>query len=149
MKTLPQRYLESDKCSLPNISNLSAAFLSFARSVLEGEPMVMREQRPNVPVLAARSADIAMTACVSPAICDSEDARPGNNPEQKRERSRAKKKDELTAAAEILKATFDNLRQGFLVLDDRWRITSFNDRICELFGYPPYVVRLGATIYDL
>jgi PAS domain-containing protein len=108
----------------------------------------MREQPPNFPALAACKADIVMAASVPPAHCDGEEARFYNNPERKRERPQAKK-DELTAGAEILKATFDNLRQGFLVLDEQWRITSFNDRICELFGYPPHVVRLGATIYDL
>jgi PAS domain S-box-containing protein len=108
----------------------------------------MREQPANVPALAACRADIAMPACDLPAGCDGEEGRACDSSEQKRERPRAKE-DELTIGAEILKATFDNLRQGFLVLDDQGRINSFNDRICELFGYPPDVVRLGATIYDL
>ena len=95
----------------------------------------MREQPPNLPALAICKPDIAMAA------------RSHNDPEQKRGAPQAKE-DELTTGAEILKATFDNLRQGFLVLDDGWRIKSFNDRVCELFGYPN-VVRLGATIYDL
>ena len=107
----------------------------------------MREQPPNLPALAICKPDIAMAARVSSARRDGEAARSHNDPEQKRGAPQAKE-DELTTGAEILKATFDNLRQGFLVLDDGWRIKSFNDRVCELFGYPN-VVRLGATIYDL
>jgi PAS domain-containing protein len=107
----------------------------------------MREQPRNVPALAACRADIAMPACASSAGYDREASRPPNYPKPKRQRSRAKE-NEFTTCAEILKATFDNLRQGFLVLDDQWRIASFNDRVCELFGYPN-VVRLGATVYDL
>jgi PAS domain-containing protein len=51
--------------------------------------------------------------------------------------------------AEMLKAIFDNMHQGFLMLDDQWRVTSFNARLSELIGYPAGVVRAGASAYDL
>jgi diguanylate cyclase (GGDEF)-like protein len=49
----------------------------------------------------------------------------------------------------MLKAAFDNVRQGFLVLDNQWRIESFNDRIYELLGLSPGAVRSGITMFDL
>ncbi len=49
----------------------------------------------------------------------------------------------------MLKATFDNMRQGFLLLDDEWRVKNFNSRLNELVGYPPGVMRPGATAYDV
>jgi diguanylate cyclase (GGDEF)-like protein len=59
------------------------------------------------------------------------------------------KEAELSAGTEMLKAVFDNMRQGFLHLDDQWRVRSFNSRLNELIGYPAGVVRTGVTPYDL
>jgi len=56
---------------------------------------------------------------------------------------------ELALAVAVLKAGFENLRHGFMVIDDDWRITMFNDRICEIVGYPPGLIRIGETLYEL
>jgi diguanylate cyclase (GGDEF)-like protein len=56
---------------------------------------------------------------------------------------------ELASGTDMLKAVFDNMRQGFLHLDDEWRVKSFNARLNELIGYPAGVVREGATPYEL
>ena len=50
---------------------------------------------------------------------------------------------------DLLRATFDTLRQGFLLLDDNWRVALFNSWLIELIGYPPGVVRNGATAAEL
>jgi diguanylate cyclase (GGDEF)-like protein len=55
----------------------------------------------------------------------------------------------LAGVIAALKAGFENLRQGFLVLDDDWRIMMFNERINEIVGCPPGVVREGAHLYEL
>jgi diguanylate cyclase (GGDEF)-like protein len=68
--------------------------------------------------------------------------------ERHREHLRAKEA-ELSVATDMLKAVFDNMRQGFLHLDDEWRVKNFNSRLNELIGYPAGVVREGATPYDL
>jgi diguanylate cyclase (GGDEF)-like protein len=68
--------------------------------------------------------------------------------EQESERSPAKLA-ELAPGTEILKATFDNMHQGFLLLDDQWRVKDFNSRISELIEYPQGVVRIGVSAYDL
>ena len=51
--------------------------------------------------------------------------------------------------AEVLQAAIDNMRQGFMLLDDDWRVKSFNPRLSELIGYPPSVMRVGASARDL
>jgi diguanylate cyclase (GGDEF)-like protein len=53
------------------------------------------------------------------------------------------------ADAEVLQAAIDNMRQGFMLLDDDWRVKSFNPRLSELIGYPPSVMRVGASAHDL
>jgi diguanylate cyclase (GGDEF)-like protein len=35
------------------------------------------------------------------------------------------------------------------VIDDDWRITMFNDRISEIVGYPPGLIRIGESLYEL
>jgi diguanylate cyclase (GGDEF)-like protein len=55
----------------------------------------------------------------------------------------------LTADPEVLKAAIDNMRQGFMLLDDDWRVRNYNARISELIGYPPGVMRVGASAHDL
>ena len=50
----------------------------------------------------------------------------------------------LATDGERLRAIFETLRQGFLLLDARWRIVAFNARTAELFGFPPDVLRVGA-----
>ena len=50
---------------------------------------------------------------------------------------------------EALTAAFDNVHQGFLLLDDQWRVTNFNDRLNELLGFPSAFTLLGATAFDL
>jgi len=52
----------------------------------------------------------------------------------------------LAGVIAALKAGFENLRQGFLVLDDDWRIMMFNERINEIVGCPPGVGREGAQL---
>jgi diguanylate cyclase (GGDEF)-like protein len=64
------------------------------------------------------------------------------------DRLRAKEA-EVAAGTEMLKATFDNMFQGFLLLDDQWRVKNFNSRLSELIAYPQSVVRVGATALDL
>src|SRR5450631_1547112 len=56
---------------------------------------------------------------------------------------------ELAAVIVALKAGFENLRQGFLVLGDEWRVMIFNERINEIVGYPAGVVREGGHLYEL
>ena len=53
------------------------------------------------------------------------------------------------AAAEMLTATFNNVRHGFLLLDDNLRVRSFNPRLSELIGFPPGVIFEGASAYSL
>jgi diguanylate cyclase (GGDEF)-like protein len=55
----------------------------------------------------------------------------------------------LAAAAEMLMATFNNVRQGFLLLDGQRRVRGFNPRISELIGFPPGVIREGAAAFEL
>ena len=64
------------------------------------------------------------------------------------ERTRAKEL-KLAAGAEMLKATFNNVRQGFMLLDDQLRVRSFNPRLGELIGFPPGVIFEGASAYSL
>jgi len=56
---------------------------------------------------------------------------------------------ELSAEADMLKATFDNMRQGFMQLDDDWRLKNFNSQLSAILGYRPGDVREGASIFDL
>jgi diguanylate cyclase (GGDEF)-like protein len=56
---------------------------------------------------------------------------------------------ELSAGARMLKATFNNVRQGFMLLDDQLRVRSFNPRLGELIGFPDGVLFEGASAYSL
>jgi diguanylate cyclase (GGDEF)-like protein len=56
---------------------------------------------------------------------------------------------EPTIYLEALTAAFDNVHQGFLLLDSEWRVTNANLRLNELLGFPPGAVLLGASAYDL
>ena len=49
----------------------------------------------------------------------------------------------------ILHAAFDNLNQGFMLLDDNWRVADFNARAVEIVGYPAGAMRLGASAQNL
>src|ERR1700679_3626959 len=62
---------------------------------------------------------------------------------------RRAKEAELSAGARMLKATFNNVRQGFMLLDDQLRVRSFNPRLGELIGFPPGVIFEGASAYSL
>jgi diguanylate cyclase (GGDEF)-like protein/PAS domain S-box-containing protein len=66
-------------------------------------------------------------------------------------RSRPARPKEVALAAhlEALRAAFDNLRQGFILLDQRLRVTSFNSRLSEILGFPEDAVRIGASAYEL
>jgi diguanylate cyclase (GGDEF)-like protein len=55
----------------------------------------------------------------------------------------------LTSDPEVLNAAIDNMRQGFMLLDEDWNVKSFNPRLIELIGYPPGVMRVGASARDL
>ena len=68
--------------------------------------------------------------------------------EEKKPRSSAEETG-LTADPVVLKAAIDNMRQGFMLLDDDWRVKNFNPRLSELIGYPPDVLRAGASARDL
>ena len=62
---------------------------------------------------------------------------------------RRAKEAELSAGARMLKATFNNVRQGFMLLDDQLRVRSFNPRLGELIGFPDGVLFEGASAYSL
>ncbi len=49
----------------------------------------------------------------------------------------------------MLKATFDNMQQGFLLLDQEWRVVEFNALAVELVGYPLEVVHKGAPAHEI
>jgi diguanylate cyclase (GGDEF)-like protein len=51
--------------------------------------------------------------------------------------------------ADALAAAFDNLHQGFMLLDGQWRVTNFNSRLNEIVGYPAGVLHVGANPHDL
>jgi len=55
----------------------------------------------------------------------------------------------LSTGIAMLKVTFDNMRHGFLLLDEEWRVVEFNSLMIELVGYPAEIVRRGARAYDL
>jgi diguanylate cyclase (GGDEF)-like protein len=46
-------------------------------------------------------------------------------------------------------AAFDNMEQGFMVLDDQRRVTKFSSRLQEILGFPDGALRLGASARDL
>ncbi|HEY4926645.1 MAG TPA: EAL domain-containing protein [Roseiarcus sp.] len=98
--------------------------------------------RPRMPKHAPRQGGGQLSAIPS------SDGPVASDLERGSERLRARET-ELAAGIEMLKATFDNMRQGFLLLDDEWRVKNFNSRLNELVGYPPGVMRTGATAYDV
>jgi diguanylate cyclase (GGDEF)-like protein len=53
------------------------------------------------------------------------------------------------AEADMLTATFDTMRLGFLLIDGKGRVESFNSILSDLMGYPPGVLRRQAHIRDL
>ena len=95
----------------------------------------MREDAAKI-ILSTEVATTPLSSCVG-ATADGE-----------MERVRAKEA-RLSAGAEMLKATFNNVRQGFLLLDDQLQVRSFNPRINELIGFPPGVIYEGATAFSL
>ncbi len=94
----------------------------------------MREDAAKITAIAEFSTEVATAP---PSTADGE-----------MERVRAKE-DRLSAGAEMLKATFNNVRQGFMLLDDQLRVRSFNPRINELIGFPSGVLYEGATAFSL
>ena len=54
-----------------------------------------------------------------------------------------------SVGAAMLTATFNNVRQGFLLLDDLLQVRCFNRRLRELIGFPPGVLLEGATAFSL
>jgi diguanylate cyclase (GGDEF)-like protein len=94
----------------------------------------MREDAAKITAIAEFSTEVATAP---PSTADGE-----------MERVRAKE-DRLSAGAEMLKATFNNVRQGFMLLDDGQRVRSFNPRINELIGFPSGVLYEGATAFSL
>jgi diguanylate cyclase (GGDEF)-like protein len=55
---------------------------------------------------------------------------------------------ELSARPEM-EAAFDNMAQGFMLLDAQKRVTGFNARLPDILGFPEGVLRLGASPRDL
>jgi diguanylate cyclase (GGDEF)-like protein len=104
----------------------------------------MRIYTAKVLAIADDRAGIAITP-LSPA---SFDALSAANLERASERLQAKEA-ELSAETEMLKATFDNMHQGFMLLDDHWRVKNFNAQLSDILGYPPGVVHAGVSIRDL
>ena len=76
------------------------------------------------------------------------DARTNDGPAQAGRRLRAKEA-ELAAGVDMLKVIFQNTRQGFMLLDEQWRVKDFNPRLNELIGYPEGVLRKGVSAYEL
>ena len=64
------------------------------------------------------------------------------------DRSRAAEA-EFSAGIGMLQAAFDNIQQGFMLLDAQSRVTHFNQRLIDIVGYPPGAVRVGVSSYDL
>jgi diguanylate cyclase (GGDEF)-like protein len=56
---------------------------------------------------------------------------------------------QLPPEIEMLKATFDTMRLGFLLIDRDGQVEGFNELLSDLMGYPPGVLRLGANIREL
>jgi signal transduction histidine kinase len=57
-----------------------------------------------------------------------------------------RREQELAEKTALLRATLDNMRQGLFVLDDQFRLKLWNDRICEIFDFPPAVLKVGLPI---
>jgi diguanylate cyclase (GGDEF)-like protein/PAS domain S-box-containing protein len=55
----------------------------------------------------------------------------------------------MAAHIEAMKAAFDNLRQGFMLLDYDLRVTSFNSRLSDILGFPENFIRIGISAYEL
>ncbi len=70
--------------------------------------------------------------------------RGGDDPEQKLAVA-----DAWSAGVAMLTATFNNVRHGFLLLDNQMRVRSFNPRLAELIGFSPGVLHEGASAYSL
>jgi diguanylate cyclase (GGDEF)-like protein len=83
-----------------------------------------------------------------PSTVPTSDVRTNDGLAQAGERLRAKEA-ELAAGVEMLKGIFENTRQGFMLLDEQWRVKDFNPRLNELMGYPEGVLRKGVSAYEL
>ena len=94
----------------------------------------MREDAAKITAIAEFSTEVATA--------------PPSTADREMERVRAKEA-RLSAGAEMLKATFNNVRQGFMLLDDQLRVRSFNPRINELIGFPSGVLYEGTTAFSL
>ena len=55
----------------------------------------------------------------------------------------------LKSSTAALSAAFDNVRQGFLLLDEQWRVTNFNSRLNEILRFPSSFPLKGATAFEL
>jgi diguanylate cyclase (GGDEF)-like protein len=85
-------------------------------------------------VCATKVFGIAESASSWPSPADRSQTPAHAHLERESERLRAKEA-ELAAGTEMLKVVFDNMRQGFLLLDDQWRVKAFNSRLGELSAY--------------
>ena len=57
-----------------------------------------------------------------------------------------RREQELAEKTALLRATLDNMRQGLFVLDDQLRLKVWNDRICEIFDFPPDGLYVGLPV---
>jgi diguanylate cyclase (GGDEF)-like protein len=107
----------------------------------------MRERSLEITESGDCEDEIATAGCASSMAVDGECARDERlaNERKRLQETQA----ELASAVSVLKAGFENLRHGLMVVDDNWRISMFNDRISEIVGYPPGVICLGRTMYEL
>jgi diguanylate cyclase (GGDEF)-like protein len=57
--------------------------------------------------------------------------------------------DKSLAVCPEMEAAFDNMEQGFMLLDGKRRVTSFNSQLQEILGFPDGALRLGASAREL
>ncbi len=56
---------------------------------------------------------------------------------------------DASLAGSAIEAALGHMRQGLLMLDARRRVTVFNRQLADLLGFPPEVLRVGASARDL
>ncbi len=60
------------------------------------------------------------------------------------ERKRAEQ--QIAKKSALLETTFETMSQGIIVYDKDLRVTAFNQKFADLYGYPPGFIRLGMPI---
>ncbi|TDI60157.1 MAG: PAS domain S-box protein, partial [Alphaproteobacteria bacterium] len=60
------------------------------------------------------------------------------------ERKRAEQ--QIAKKSALLETTFETMSQGIIVYDKDLRVTAFNQKYADLYGYPPGFIRLGMPI---